>query len=1859
MPSGLAIEAINVVGATVAADASTSGSVVLLLDRIAVGGSATVTYDVRVTSALAAIGTTLQNDPEITWTSLPDGVPAGATSERDGDLGNAAEDDYNDAASESVTIIHPLVEVTQETVSTTLAASGTVGNFDITYDIVVTSTGNDPLTQVNLQENFRSLFGNGFVGVVAPPIVIASSASDPPEISPTYDGTFANSTIFDNSFGNANRLAGGESVTVRLTVEVDPDAPGAVTNNGDFVSQAGVSAIGEASGISAVDLSDNPADLSDVESDIVADAEPDDPNTHRFPILSLTKSIVGSPVPSASGVSGNFDVTYRLVIENDGSTAIERLALEEDLQSHFGTAFVSLVGTPTMASTATDPPSLNTGFTGMSSGAQIFDTSVSRLDVNQTVTVTLVVEVNADATGGNRDSTSGGLDNQATVTGYDPNDPTVPVRDSSDDPADATDSDLNADGDPDDPTRLLLREIVVVKETIGGPVPAASGTEGNHDVTFEITLTNQGNEPLETLSLLQDFQADYGGAFVGLVGSPVIVAGSSATDPPEINGAYTGRPGGNELFDQSFISTDRLQAGERVTVRLTVELDPDAPGGIISGGDFVSQSLGRGQGTVTSLSVQDLSDDPGDPTESNPDADLDPDDPNRIRIPLISVTKQVVGTPVPSASGTQGNFDVTYQLRIENTGSTPLEHLVLTEDFGSHLGGAMIGIISPPTIIGGNAADMPGINSGFTGTAVATGIFDAGNSSRLETAQFVVVQVTVEIDPDALSRQTDSVSFDGSGDFETQAVVTGIDPGTSNTVSDRSDDPTDTTNVDGDPSNPLDTSDDDNDPDDPTAIWLPSITLTKTQVGDLTPAVSGVSGNFDVVYDLRLTNNGNEPLQTLSLIEDLQSQFGSAFVRVVPQSGFPATVVASSATDVPEINGGYTGDAAGSTELFSNTGANTNLLATGQSVTVRLVIEFDADAPGGNRVAGNYVTSADVFGTGRDSTVRVTDRSDDPLVVNGIDVYSDNDPDDPNFVRVPDITLTKTVLGTPAPAASGIVGNYDVVYEFVVQNTGTTPLENLSVVDDWAGQFGGAFVRIVPGTLSVTDIDTGSPPGANVSYTGSTGQNLLDGTGSFDSGQSFVVHVTVEVDPNAPGAIRQTGRLVNQAVAGANDPVAPLVPVTDLSDDPTDATNADGDPADPSDDDNNPDDPTALGFTDIGLSKRILSSSVSTTTPGAMTLVYELVVRNVGSSDLTNLTLTDDLFAGLGNAFVGMVASPVISGSTAATDPILASGFDGNLAAVGSASIFDGSSGWLRPTEEITIVFAVDVHPEFLSTTSNNQAVAGGRDGVELVSDLSDTGTDPEHTNPGPQNDSGGEDDATLVPGIAITKDHLDPVRDAVNPAHWNIPVSIRVVNTGSLRLTGLELMEDIASQFGQGFVSAGTPVLIPVNVTSGDMPIINPSWELSTSSNMLQSGSLNPGDEFIIEFVVTVDPDQSGPAVALNNQSTISGYDSTRPAITVHDASDSGSALDTNAGQPGDTGSVDDATPLEIAEIGVAKRVTDVQMIGLTSLVTVQIVVENTGTTFLRDLSLTDDLATEFSANFDSIVTAPQIVSSSATADPNLNGAYSGDTSTDILDGSSGVLAPGERFVVELVVRVAATPGQASVVLTNQAAATATATDAIGNLTRDQNGSLLSRVMDLSDSGIHPGTTNASAPGDTGGSDDPTPTPITFFTFDQLNNFSDPFDVVRRDSELTGSGNRLLSFEIPSLAPDPMFSGAARPGTKIVARVYDSDGFQIASESVFADVGGNWMMQIHEMERQDYVRVEFEEVSGNLNAFAPGGDTYGYLGADQEDNLYTALEPWAAYEHQYDYNAVYRGSARAALARAHQQASRPIGFGL
>ncbi|MEM9409517.1 MAG: isopeptide-forming domain-containing fimbrial protein [Planctomycetota bacterium] len=1677
-----------------------------------------------------------------------------------------------------------------------VATSGVEGNFEVTYDLQFINTGNEVLSAVSLIEDLATQYGNAFVrivdqgGMVA--TITASTATDAIEINGAYDGGTTNSQLIDNSGGNTNALAAGESVTIRLVIEVDPDATGAVYDgSGNLSNQATV--IANASGGGTVtDESDDTTDSTNLDGD--NDNDPNDPSLFRIPLVSLDKSITSGPSPAASGVNGNYDVTYQLVITNTGTTSLDMLTLTEDFSSNFGGAFVGLVSPPTISvSTASDNPEINSGYDGGLTDSQLFDNAggnTNLLDVGESVTVTVTVEIDPNSATALTDSITGDgnndFENQAMVSG---NDGAITVSDNSDDPADTIEFDSNSDNDPDDVTTFSIADITLNKTLVGSPSAAASGIEGNFDVTYDLQVINQGNESLDSLSLIEDLSTQYGSAFVRIVsqaGSPASIVSSTATDAVEINANYDGGATDNQLVDNTGGNVNLLEAGQSITIRIVIELDPDALGANRdANGNFANQATVTGT-ALDGAMVTDSSDDTGDTTDLDGDGDNDPADPSLIRIPLISATKQITGGPTPAASGINGNYDITYAIEIINTGSTSLDMLTLTEDFAANFGDAFVQLIAVPNISASSATDIPEINGNYDGGVTDAQIFDnsSGQTNLLEVGQSITVVISIEVDPNAATATTDAISSDGNNDFENQVTVTGRDFDSGSIVEDTSDESTDANNVD---------NDSDNDPDDLTVFSIADISLLKNQIGSAVPASSGTVGNWEVTFDLEILNQGNEDLDSLSLIEDLRAQYGNAFVAIVPQSGSPAIVTSSTASDSLEINSGYDGGITDS-QLIDNTGLATNRLQAGESVTVRIVIEIDPDAAGAiYDGSGNLSNSASVSGMNPMGVV-VDDLSDDPT--NGADTDSngDNDPEDANLLRIPAISLTKQVIST-ADASSGIFGNHDITYQFEISNVGTTELDQLILTDNWAGQFGSAFVRIVPGTLSISNIDATVLPGINTSYSGLAAENLLDGTGMLNPGESFTVTIVVEVDPNAAGALITDGDLVNQASISSEDAQSPTNDlVQDLSDDPSDATNLDPNF------DSNPDDPTRVSFSDIGLAKRVVLSEPAVT-PGNFNLTYELRMRNLGSTDLSNLSLQDDLAGLLGPGFLGLTVDPFIVSSTALSAPNLNPNFDGNA----DIEIFDGVSGLLRPGDEIVIQFVVEMDIDQLTSTSHNQAVVAGNDGSQTVMDLSDAGSDPEGTNPDTVGDTGGEDDITLLPAIGISKVHSTPVPTGPNLQEWAVEFTLQITNLGFTDLTNLTLSEDIASQFGPAFVETGLPVIDATGIVSGTAPGVNANWINDTSQNMLDgTGTLQSGDSFSVSFVVIIDPDAEGASEALTNQAVVSATDPNNPSVNVTDASDSGtSPSSNNSGAPGDTGLTEDATPLQIPDISLAKQFVDSQQVGATFDATFELTIENVGTVDLSGIQLFDDLAVQFQPHTTIAVGIPVIVSSTASIDPIVNNAWGSDLSSNVFVDGTGLLKPGESITVQVVVNIApdfTALDNGKLSLENQAQTFGTPVDVTGNPLTDFDGNVIPSVSDLSDDGTDTNGSNPGSPGDRGTWDDATPAEIDVFAFDAFNNAAILAEDL--DKEIFDPVHR--PFPI-----DTVYSGLTEPGSTLRFTLVDQDGLELGQRTVVADAAGNWLItfpgtvvgqQPHDMivEQTPAVQNNVDEAGFNLRRY-------------------------------------------------------------
>ena len=138
------------------------------------------------------------------------------------------------------------------------------------------------------------------------------------------------------------------------------------------------------------------------------------------------------------------------------------------------------------------------------------------------------------------------------------------------------------------------------------------------------------------------------------------------------------------------------------------------------------------------------------------------------------------------------------------------------------------------------------------------------------------------------------------------------------------------------------------------------------------------------------------------------------------------------------------------------------MLASGQSFLVAVTVEVDPDADPSLLTNGRLLNSATASGTDvADPLVTVSDSSDDPTNSGDVEVEGDNDPDDPTSIVMPAVELQKRSVGTAVPASSGVSGNFEVTYDLTIINTGSDELTSLSLVEDLAMQYGGAFVQIV------------------------------------------------------------------------------------------------------------------------------------------------------------------------------------------------------------------------------------------------------------------------------------------------------------------------------------------------------------------------------------------------------------------------------------------------------------------------------------------------------------------------------------------------------------------------------------------------------------------------------------------------------------------------------------------------------------------------------------------------------------------------------------------------------------------------------
>ena len=133
------------------------------------------------------------------------------------------------------------------------------------------------------------------------------------------------------------------------------------------------------------------------DTDPDSDEDDEDPAYVAVPLIEIVKTQAGT-VPAASGVPGNYDVTFHLVIENAGNQKLSCIELEDDLANELGNRFVQLVVGPMIIADSTNAdslPNFQAGYDGVTE-VRIFDGGSGCLSPAQMIGVEIVVEISSN-----------------------------------------------------------------------------------------------------------------------------------------------------------------------------------------------------------------------------------------------------------------------------------------------------------------------------------------------------------------------------------------------------------------------------------------------------------------------------------------------------------------------------------------------------------------------------------------------------------------------------------------------------------------------------------------------------------------------------------------------------------------------------------------------------------------------------------------------------------------------------------------------------------------------------------------------------------------------------------------------------------------------------------------------------------------------------------------------------------------------------------------------------------------------------------------------------------------------------------------------------------------------------------------------------------------------------------------------------------------------------------------------------------------------------------------------------------------------------------------------------------------------
>ena len=1362
--------------------------------------------------------------------------------------------------------------------------------------------------------------------------------------------------------------------------------------------------------------------------------------TTSTPVIGVAKELISNTFDPADGT---FDIVYRFYVENSGDVALSNIQLTDDLAATFNPIASGDINVTSITSTDF---TVDGTFDGISNTTLIDNTTPSDLAINETKTLDIAVTVSPG-------TDLNTYNNSTTAEAESARDDTNTTNDTS---VNGSDPDTANDGPDNDtsptPVTFAVDPALGLAKSINGAIQ--NNADGTYTFNYQFNVKNTGDVNLTDLQVIDNLSTTFASAdsfsistptsadftvnasFNGVGDTNLLAANQSLAvgDSGTINLEVTVTPGSTLTYNNSATTSANSPNG---TANDTSDngTDPETNNGNAADDDATPVTFAEapaigvaktvsagptnnGDGTHT-LTYSMVVKNTGDISLSN--VQVVDDLTTTFSGATFVVDAQSTGGTLTINNAFNGDGDKNLLAANQNlaVGASETISLTVTVTPGTNLGpynnSATAGATSPsgatvndtsdngtdPETNNGNAADddatpvtfaeAPAIGVAKT---VSAGPTNNGDGTHTLTYSMVVkntgdislsnVQVVDDLTTtfsgatfvvDAKSTGgtlTINNAFNGDGDknllaanqnlavgaSETISLTVTVTPGTNlgpynnsataeatspsgATVNDTSDNGTnpETNNGNGGLSDSTPVS----------FVENPAIGVAKSISAGPT---NNSDGTYTLTYALVVKNTGAINLSNVQVVDNLNTTF----------SGATYVVDSKSTVGSLNINNAFNGD------------TDTNLLAANQNLSVGAQDTISVTVtvtPGSNPTYSNSATGSGDSPSGA-SVSDISDAGSDPESNNGAGGF--DDATTVNFDESPAIGIAKRISSA---VVNNNDGSYTLTYSMLVQNNGDIELNSVQIIEDFAVTYPS------PATVQVDNVVSNNFT-VNPSFNGYSDKNLLSANQTLTSGalasSSATLDLTITIIPGANlGPYNNTAKVNGTSPSGAV-----------ISDDSDDGTDANGDNGD-----GNLATPTPVTFTEapaIGIAKEI-SGPVTNNEDGSYSLIYSIVVRNIGDVILSNVQVSEPLSTTFNGASFTL-------GTISSADLNINNDFDGasdnNLLASAQSLAINTSATILVP---VTITPGTNLGPY-----SNTAVATGESPSGDNVTDNSDNGSDPA-TN----NGDAGNDDATVItfteaPDIGIAK-AMTGVSN-LGDGRYQVNYQFNAKNTGDIVLNNVQVTENLANIFAD----ANTFSVLSLSSTQ---LTVNSGFDGSTDTNLLDlNQTLAASATATIELSVIITP--AGDLGPYNNSVSIS---STSPSgDNFSDVSDNGTDPESNNGE----GGLDDTTPVTFAEapaIGIAKLLVaePTNNNDGTYNLSYQLVVENIGDISLSNVQIVEDLRATFPAPATFVVNALSANTLTVNAD------FDGESDSNILAANQSLaVAAKDTLLLQLTV----TPG-------------------------------------------------------------------------------------------------------------------------------------------------------------------------------------------------------------------------------------------